>query len=382
MTVRYADAGPLAAERRRWLASSGLALAALAAGCATPANDGKPVAKGPFLYPPPPALPRIQHLLALSGQRDLGAPRSGFADFVAGKEKNALTMTQPYGVAIHRNRVYAADPGGPGLVLFDFDTRKVSTFTGSGAGRMKRPVNLAIDADGSKYVADSALDQVLLFDAENRFVRAFGGPDKFRPVDVAVRGERLYVVDIGNHQVHVLNKRSGGLLFRFGGVGQQPGQMVQPTNIAIGPGGDLYVTETGNFRVQRFTADGKPLRTYGEAGNVPGTFARPKGIAVDRAGRLYVADAAIQNVQVFTDDGRLLMDFGRPLEGLDGMSLPAAVKIDYDHVPLFQPYADPKFKVEHLVLVVSQFAPTKVDVYGFGRLTGVDYDAPPRPAQT
>lgn len=356
----------------------GTAVLAIVAGCATPpAERAAPTARGPFVYPPPPAPPRIQHLITLSTARDLGVPRSGFADFIAGKDKNPLSMAQPYGAALYRGSLYAVDTGGPGLVIFDFEERKVRTFTGVGAGRMKRPINMAIDVDGSKYITDTALDQVLVYDAEDRFQRAIGGPEKFRPVDVAIAGDRLYVVDIGNHEVHVLNKRTGGLLFKFGKVGRGAGELFQPTNMAIGPGGDVYVAETGNFRVQRFTADGRHVRFYGEAGSTPGTFARPKGIAVDHAGRLYVGDAAFQNVQIFTDDGKLLMDFGRPLDGLDGVNLPAAVKVDYAHVAQFQRYADPKFKIEHLVLVVSQFNPNKVDVYGFGRMAGIDYDAPP-----
>ena len=193
---------------------------------------------------------------------------------------------------------------------------------------------------------------------------------------MAIVGERLYVVDILHHEVHVLDKLSGALLFKFGKAGSGVGELFQPTNIALGPDGDVYVAETGNFRVQRFKSDGTHVRFYGEVGNVPGAFARPKGVAVDRDGRIYVADAAFQNVQVFENSGRLLMDFGRPMPGLDGLNLPAAVRLDYDHVALFNRYADPKFSVEYLILVVSQFGPNKVDVYGYGRMAGIDYGSP------
>lgn len=355
-----------------------LAALALLAGCAAPSAD-KPPARpaGPFFYPSPPAPPRVQHLLTLSSERDLGPGRSGFADFIAGKEVKPRALAQPYGAALHDGKVYVADTGGPGLVVFDMVNRRMVTLPGAGAGRMKRPINVTIDRDGTKFVTDTGHDRVLVYDRDDRFVRAYGGDEQFRPVDTAIAGDRLYVVDIRHHQIQVLNKRTGALLFRFGKAGSGVGELFQPTNIALGPDGDVYVAETGNFRVQRFTADGRHVRFYGEAGSVPGTFARPKGIAVDRAGRLYVGDAAFQNVQVFDNSGRLLMDFGRPLEGLDGLNLPAAVRLDYEHVAQFSRYADPGFAVEHLILVVSQFGPNKVDVYGFGRMAGVDYDAPP-----
>ena len=356
-----------------------LVLAAfLLASCASP-PAGKPGARpasGPFLYPPSPAAPRIQHLITLSSERDLGPARSGFAEFIAGKETRPRTLAQPYGAALHDGKLYVADTGAPGLAVFDLANRRLTMVPGAGAGRMKRPINITIDRDGSKYVTDTGNDQVMVYDRDDRFLSAFRGNPQFRPVDTAIAGERLYVVDILNHQVQVLNKRTGALLLTFGKAGSGVGELFQPTNIALGPDGNVYVAETGNFRVQRFTAEGKHVRFYGEPGNVPGTFARPKGIAVDRAGRVYVGDSAFQNVQIFENDGRLLMDFGRPIEGLDGLNLPAAVRLDYDNLALFSRYADPKFTVEYLVLVVSQFGPNKVDVYGFGRMAGVNYDDP------
>jgi hypothetical protein len=112
---------------------------------------------------------------------------------------------------------------------------------------------------------------------------------------------------------------------------------------------------------------------YGEVGSGPGNFARPKGIAIDRSGNMLVGDTAFQNVQVFDPNGKLLMYFGEPENGLDGINLPAGVTIDYDNVAVFSRFADPKFRVEYLVLVASQYGPNKIDVFGFGRLDGVDY---------
>lgn len=365
---------------RRSVLGSGLLVWAtgLHTGCSAPAalpGAAKAKAAGPFVYPPPPAAPRIQHLLTLSSERDLGPARSEFADFVAGKDTSPRALMQPYGVALYRGKVYVADTGASGLAIFDFANRAMSLQAGAGAGRMRRPINVTIDTDGTKFVTDTGADQVLVYDAEDRFVRAYGSSGQFRPVDVAIDGDRLYVVDIAHHQVHVLHKRTGATLSAFGKAGSGAGQLFQPTNVAVAPNGDILVTETGNFRVQRFTRDGTHIRFYGEAGNVPGTFARPKGIAVDRAGRIYVGDAAFQNVQIFEADGRVLMDFGRPMEGLDGLNLPAAVRIDYDHVDQFSRYADPRFKIDYLILVVSQYGPNKVDVYAYGRMSGVDYDS-------
>ncbi|MDP1901515.1 MAG: 6-bladed beta-propeller [Rubrivivax sp.] len=351
----------------------GAVFAALAwlAGCTTPPTV-QPQAT--VFYPPPPDAPRIQHLATFANARDLTSSRSGFADFVLGAEGAEHALVRPYGATLFEGKLYVADSRAPGLVVFDLVARKFAIVEGAGAGRMQRPINVTIDTDGTRYITDTARNQVLVYDRGDRFVAAFGDKGEFKPVDTLVAGDRLYVVDIEHHEVRVLDKRTGKLLFKFGKPGStEEGALFQPTNLALAPDGDIYVVETGNFRVSRFTRDGKFVRRFGESGQAPGNFARPKGIAVDRAGRVYVSDAAFQNVQVFDDRGRVLMVFGQPANGAAGLNLPAGVAIDYDNVALFQPRAAPGFKLEYVILVVSQFGPDQVDVFGFGRMEGASY---------
>lgn len=347
----------------------------LLSGCVTQPTQA-PVQKVAVFYPPVPDAPRVQHLATYASARDLETAKEGggFKDFLLGEEKVQDALVRPYGVAMFDGKVYVADSRGPGLAVFDLRTRKFSLMSGSGAGRMQRPINVAIDTDGTKYVTDTARNQVLVYDKGDSFLTAYGVKDEFKPVDVGIAGDRLYVVDIEHHEIQVLDKRTGKLKFKFGRSETEPEKSLhQPTNLAVSRDGDIYVVETGNFRVARFTADGKFVRHYGEAGQAPGQFARPKGIAMDRSGRMYVGDAAFQNVQIFDSQGRVLMAFGQPGDNLPGLNLPAGIAVDYDSVALFRNLADPKFNIEHLILVVSQFGPNQVDVFGFGKMAGVDY---------
>lgn len=352
-------------------------LALTLAGClSSPSRPSSGAAdQGPaaVFYPPLPNPPRIQHLTTLAGEQDLLPSRDKFAEYIMGEEKEAGKLVQPYGSALYGGKLYVADSRAPGLAIFDLSLQRFSLFSGFGGGRMKLPVNVRIDGDGTKYVTDTGRDQILIYDRDDRYVGAFGRQGQFKPVDVAIAGDKLYVSDVKNHQIHVLDKRSGRTLFTFGKPGSEVGELFHPTNLAIGPDGDLYVVETSNYRVQRFTPDGKPVRTYGAVGSVPGSFARPKGIAIDRDGRLYVGDTAFENVQMFDASGRLLMYFGQPGEGAEGVSLPSGVTIDYDHVAAFRRFADPGFGIDYLILVASQFGPNKVDVFGFGKMDGMDY---------
>ena len=353
----------------------------LLSGCVTQPTQA-PAQKVAVFYPSLPDAPRVQHLATYASARDLVMAKEsgGLKDFLLGEEKAEDALVRPYGVAMSDGKIYVADSRGPGLAIFDLKTRKFSLMSGSGAGRMQRPINVAIDTDGTKYVTDTARNQVLVYDKGDSFLTAYGSKDEFKPVDVGIAGDRLYVADIDHHEIQVLDKRTGKLKFKFGRSETEPEKSLhQPTNLVIGRDGDIYVVETGNFRVARFTPEGKFVRHYGEAGQAPGQFARPKGIAMDRAGRMYVGDAAFQNVQIFDSQGRVLMAFGQPGDNLPGLNLPAGIAIDYDNVALFRNLAEPKFTIEHLILVVSQFGPNQVDVFGFGRMAGVDYPPDDKP---
>ena len=350
-------------------------MAALLAGCATgPAvQTASAPADERVFYPPLPEAPRIQHLVTLAGENDLAAPKDDFARFVLGEDKHESRLVQPYGTAMDRGRLYVVDTGAAALVVFDFAKGAMQVLPGTGSGRLKRPINIRIDAEGYRYVTDTGRDQIVVYDRADRFVRAIGEPGQFKPTDLAIVGERLYVVDIQHHGVQVLERSTGKFLSHFGKPGSNDGEMFHPTNIAVAPDGDLLVVDTSNYRVQRFTAAGKFVRAHGTVGSVPGSFARPKGIAVDGAGRIYVSDAAFENVQLFDAEGRLLMDFGQPGDGKPGLNLPTGVTIDRGNVEWFRRYARSGFDIEYLIFVASQFGPNKVDVFGFGKMRGKDY---------
>lgn len=330
----------------------------------------------PMFYPPPPNAPRIQFLRRFSDADDIAGARSGFSEFLLGKHTpDSDVIKKPYGVAMHDGRLYAVDTRGPGYAVFDLKQRRFHIVTGAetAGGRMRKPINITVDNDGTKYVTDTGRDQVLMFDRADRYVRAYGADGQFKPTDAVATEDRLYVADVAHHRIHVLDKRSGQLLFDFGKPGSREGELYKPTNLALSADGRLYVADTGNFRIQEFTLDGRFVRSLGDIGNGLGQFARPKGLAIDRAGRLYVADAAFENIQVFDPDGKLLMFFGEPGERPANINLPAAVAIDYDSAALFQKYAHPKFKLEYVILVASQFGANKVNVFGFGRMADRDY---------
>ena len=81
----------------------------------------------------------------------------------------------------------------------------------------------------------------------------------------------------------------------------------RPTNLAVAPDGDLYVTDGyGNCKVHRFRPDGTLVGSWGEPGTGPGQFYLPHGLHVAADGRVLVADRENDRIQVFSPDGQFL----------------------------------------------------------------------------
>jgi len=114
----------------------------------------------------------------------------------------------------------------------------------------------------------------------------------------------------------------------WGEIGVEPGQFNHPRGVAVGPGGEVYVVDSDNFRVQVFDASGAFLREWGSQCNLAdghscldldgdgpldvgdGQFQEPWGIDVDGEGRVYVADTWNHRVQVFDASGAFLTKWG------------------------------------------------------------------------
>jgi DNA-binding beta-propeller fold protein YncE len=338
-------------------------LLGLLSGCATPNKAPKSYT----FFPPAPDEPRIQFLTSFASDSDLGRTRS-FSDYIIGEQKPVNPLVKPYGLALHDGKLYVCDTVENVIQVFDLKKRRSTDFAPRGEGKLALPINISIDEDGTRYVADTGRQQVLIYSDDGTFLGALGKKDEMKPTDVAITTNRLYITDLNGHAVRVYSKTEHKLLFTIPREGEtNEGKLFQPTNLAVDkPGGRLLVSDTGANRVQIYDLDGKYLRSIGRQGVAPGMFARPKGVAVDRNGLAYVVDAATQVVQIFDAEGRLLLYFGAADESTRGVViLPAAVKVDYDDVGYFQKYIAPGHQCEYLILVTSQFGAQKVSVYGF-----------------
>ena len=343
----------------------------------------------PVFFPSPPDQPRLQFLTSYSGAADFGGgPKAGFLErFLLGApEKTPERIQKPYGVAIHQGKIYVCDISQRQIKVLDLNKNSFGVF--SSGTSFQSPVNIFIEPDGTKYVADSLGGAVFVYNDKDKLVSFLGKDLQIKPVDVAVRGKYAYVTDANTNQVLVLDKASGKLIQRIGGE-QSTDDTEQGSEkysalisgITLDEQGNIYVSDKLNSTVTKYDGSGEILRTYGRYGSAPGSLIRAKGVAVDREERLWVVDAGPATaVKVYRDDGQLLMYFGTLGKQPGLMYMPAGVRIDYDNVELFRKYAVNGARLEFVVLVTNQFGPHKVSVYGFGQFPGMAQ--PPEPPQT
>lgn len=126
----------------------------------------------------------------------------------------------------------------------------------------------------------------------------------------------LWLVDFRKHVVEKFDPQ-GKRLLRLGQWGS-PGSDAQhfnsPTDVAVLPGGDAFVTDGyGNRRVMHFDGQGRFVKQWGSAGTGPGQFALPHSIVADSRGRLVVADRDNGRIQVFDTQGQLLAVWNREI---------------------------------------------------------------------
>lgn len=171
------------------------------------------------------------------------------------------------------------------------------------------PVNAKIDSTGRVWVLDST-NHRLTYSADGSpssdgWGGAGAGNTEFRsPEGLAVSGEDVYVADTWNHRVS-----------RFTRAGEWKSSVsgfMGPRGIAVGKDGAVWVADTGNQRVVKYDAALANESVVGKPGSEPGQFKGPVGIAVGPSGTVYVADTGNRRIQALDADGKFLRQWSVP----------------------------------------------------------------------
>jgi len=231
----------------------------------------------------------------------------------------------------------------------------VSTVAGSGtagsldgpalAAQFNQPYGVAVDAQGTAYVADQVNHTIRritaagavttlagngrgYFDHPNPLFASFAVPEN---VFLTAQGN-LLVADTGNGSIRQISPAGAVTTLAGTGVGgyldgpAASAQFSSPTSLAQDAAGNVYVADAANYRIRRIdpsgnvtTLAGSGVRGFLDGPAATARFFEPQGIALDAAGNLYVADRASQRIRRLSPAGVVSTYAGTGTAGyLDG----------------------------------------------------------------
>ncbi len=184
---------------------------------------------------------------------------------------------------------------------------------------LSRPRGMAVDENGEIYVAENGNDRISAWDANGSFLRGWGslGANDGQFIDpqgVAVFEGEVYVTEWTGHRVQVFDE-NGTFLRKWGGFGTADGQFQYPWGIVVdrdANGTQVYVTESwgsNRSQVQVFDENGTYLRKWGGYGSADNQLYDPTGIAIGPDGLVYLNSRSHHKVKVFQKNGTYVRSF-------------------------------------------------------------------------
>ena len=199
--------------------------------------------------------------------------------------------------------------------LLDLNADAFLGTSGNFEEQLLRPRGIALAQDGTIYVADSGNHRIMHFAPDGTFINTWGNfaSSEIEPAPAGTFNEpwgiavgpdgSVYVTDTWNHRVQKFSP-AGEFITEWGffGTADAPTGFWGPRGIAVDQDGRVFITDTGNKRIAVFDADGEFITSFGSPGFELGELDEPVGIAVGLEGEVYVADTWNQRIQMFIPD--------------------------------------------------------------------------------
>jgi RHS repeat-associated protein len=186
---------------------------------------------------------------------------------------------------------------------------------GSSGGKLNSPSGIAIDSFGVIDVTDTANNRVVRFNESGQFSSVVGANVNKTKVEAGgTLVER-------NHCT-----AASGDVCQAGSTGSGEGLMAEPIGITTSGGGNFFVVERTNNRVEKFNLNGELLAKFGSTGSENGQLKEPTAIATAPNGYLWVADTGNNRIEQWTSSNV----YSRKVEGSGDNKLSAPAALDTD----------------------------------------------------
>ncbi|MHB1118754.1 MAG: glycosyltransferase family 39 protein [Bellilinea sp.] len=227
--------------------------------------------------------------------------------------KDIIAQIWNYGAAPEIPSAEETNPYLVGMTLLTSD--RVVGQSGTQPGQFQAPRGIDFGADGSMVVADSRNNRIQQFDSDGRLIRSWGsfadaavgdapGGTFYEPWGIAVGPDgSVFVTDTWNHRIQKFSPEGEFIsMWGYFGQGETPDAFWGPRDIAFDSRGLMYISDTGNKRIVVFDEDGTFISQFGVPGFDPGQFDEQVGIAINSKDEIFITDTWNQRVQVFTFD--------------------------------------------------------------------------------
>jgi hypothetical protein len=236
--------------------------------------------------------------------------------------------------------VYVADRDNHRVEKFDSTGKFLMQFgsNGTGNGQFKGPRGIAISpCTGNLFVVDSGNGRVQQFKPNGTYVTKFGekeggGSYFVNLADIAVTPKAsdaepctIYLTDQGGNRVAGFLE-NGTFVGNITGSVNSPITFNEPRGIAVDANRNIYVGDQSN-RVQEIGPDGKLIRQFGSGGSGSGQFTGPTDVAIGPSGNVLVVDGANARIVAFRSTGQFVRNFAGPGTGSAGLWAPKGIAI-------------------------------------------------------
>ncbi len=194
---------------------------------------------------------------------------------------------------------------------------------------IKHPIGIAAGPE-QLFVTDLTNGNVNILNYDLEITGSIEHAEMIRPAGLHfdLKSNRLFVADPRANRVFVFSN-SGEILAQIGHEGSSQGRLQSPISVAVDPiNGNIMVLDGIARKIKQYDRDFRFISSFGEYDQVPGSFAFPKGITVAEDGTLFVGDAAFGNVQMFDPSGALLFFFGETGTGAGQFLMPRNLFMD------------------------------------------------------
>ena len=183
------------------------------------------------------------------------------------------------------------------------------------------PVDMAIDNDKSVYITSFSSGKLVKIDSNGRGVFTLRPGFRSRLYGIDFHGNRIAVSDFSLDTVYIMD-RKGKIIHRIGSSGSGKGKFHGPEGVCFDNRGRIFVVDSGNHRIQKFSPAGSHILGFGKKGGYEGDLSNPTDV-VFLDSRVYVTDTGNSRIACFDDSGNFIKNFPYP-----GMSSPRGISTD------------------------------------------------------